>query len=202
MHLDAPWEFGFEPAATRPGEFTRLDGSTVTADLMHYDEFLPTAYNKDWYAVELPYEGSGLSMVVIVPRNFARFEAALDATVLKKVLGKIKDGGIHLTMPRFSFSTHASLVDPLKTMGVKSAFGGSADFSRMTAGGGLFVDAVEHEAFIKVDEHGTEAAAATGVAMLGSHGPTIDVTKPFLLLIRDRATNATLFVGRVLDPAS
>ncbi len=202
IHLDAPWEFSFDPEQTAPGPFTRLDGSIVRTDMMRYDQYLPTALDGAWRAVEIPYQGGGLSMVVIVPNDFAAFEAGLDAESLDALLGKIRDGGVHLTIPRFSFSTHASLVEPLQAMGVSSAFGAGADFSRMTGGRGLFVGAVEHEAFVEVDESGTEAAAATGVEMLGSHGPTIVVDRPFIFLIRDRATNAILFMGRVMDPTA
>lgn len=203
VHLDAPWEFAFDPAQTEMGPFTRADGTTVDAHLMHYDQYLPTALNEDWIAAELPYEGSALSMVVVVPSDLAEFEAALDVAVLDEILGQLTDGGIHLTLPRFSFSTHASLVEPLRVMGVTSAFDlGTADFSRMTGTDGLAIGAVEHEAFIEVDEQGTEAGAAAGVAIFGSHGPPIDATRPFLFLIRDRATNAVLFIGRVLDPTA
>ena len=140
-------------------------------------------------------------MVVIVPNDFADFEAGLDDQTLAALLGQIQEGGVHLSLPKFSFSTHASLVEPLQRMGVSSAFGGGADFSRMTGGRGLFIEAVEHEAFVDVDEAGTEAAASTGVSMAGSHGPTINASQPFIFLIRHRATNAILFMGRVLDPA-
>ena len=198
-----PWELAFDPDQTAPGPFTRIDGSTVRTELMHYDQYLPTAVDEAWAAVELPYEGGGLSMVVVVPNDYAAFEAGLDEATLDDILGRISDGGVHLTLPRFSFSTHASLTGPLQAMGVASAFDrAAADFGRMTEGGGLFVDAVEHEAFIDVNEEGTEAAASTGVVMAGSHGPTIDASRPFLFLIRDRATNAILFMGRVLDPAT
>ena len=203
VHLDAPWELAFDPDQTAPGPFTRIDGSTVRTELMHYDQYLPTAVDEAWAAVELPYEGGGLSMVVVVPNDYAAFEAGLDEATLDDILGRISDGGVHLTLPRFSFSTHASLTGPLQAMGVASAFDrAAADFGRMTEGGGLFVDAVEHEAFIDVNEEGTEAAASTGVVMAGSHGPTIDASRPFLFLIRDRATNAILFMGRVLDPST
>jgi serpin B len=171
--------------------------------MMHYDQYLASAVDERWAAVELPYEGGGLSMVVVVPEDFADFEAHLDGEVLQSILGKIEEGGIHLTLPRFTFSTHASLIEPLRAMGVTSAFDpGAADFGRMSGAGGLFIAAVEHEAFIDVDEDGTEAAASSGVAIAGSHGPTIDATRPFLFLIRDRATNAIVFMGRVLDPSA
>ena len=201
VHLDAPWQLAFDPSQTRRGPFTRGDGTTVETELMRYDLYLPTAVADDWVAVELPYEGGTMSMVVIVPDDLAAFEADLDLATLDDVLNRISEGGVHLTLPRFAFSTHASLLGPLRALGVTAAFDrDSADFTRMTEGGGLFVDAVEHEAFIEVDEDGTEAAAATGVAMADSHGPSIDATRPFLFLIRDQATGTILFIGRVLDP--
>ncbi len=70
----------------------------------------------------------------------------------------------------------------------------------MVDGGGLWLDRVEHEAFIEVDEEGTRAAAATGGAMLGSHGPTVTIDQPYLYAIRDRGAGTVLFMGRVTDP--
>jgi serpin B len=150
----------------------------------------------------MPYAGSSLSMVAIMPRkDFAGDEKRFGDAELKRVLGKIKDGGIHLRMPKFTFSTHTSLIPALQGMGVHTAFGGGADFSQMSDAG-PFIDVVEHEAFVDVDEEGTEAAAASGVGMGASHGPTVTLNQPFLFVILDRATNATLFVGRVTDPSA
>ena len=70
----------------------------------------------------------------------------------------------------------------------------------MTVSRELFLDTVQHEAFIEVDEKGTEAHAATGGSVAASHGPTITFDRPFLFVIRDRVTGAILFLGRVTDP--
>ena len=103
-------------------------------------------------------------------------------------------------MPKFKARSHADLVPALKALGVAKAFGG-ADFSGITGGpNGLSVGDVEHEAFIEVDENGTKAAAATGVAVVSSHGPTVTVARPFLYVIRDKSAGMILFIGRVLDP--
>ena len=66
---------------------------------------------------------------------------------------------------------------------------------------GLWIDRVEHEAFVEVDEEGTRAAAATGGAMADSHGPTVDVNRPYVYVIRDRGAGTILFIGRVTDPS-
>ncbi len=198
--LDAPWEFPFDPAATSDQPFTRGDGSTVDVATMHYDEFLPSAVTEDYQAVELPYGGGALSMVVVMPDDLAEFEANLTTESLTGVFDSITDGGIHLSLPKWSARTHLTLNDTLAAMGMPTAFGPGADFSGMVDGGGLVLDRVEHEAFIEVDEEGTRAAAATGGVMEGSHGPTVTINQPYLYAIRDRGAGTVLFIGRVTDP--
>ena len=201
--LDAPWEFPFDPAATADEPFTRLDDTTVNVAMMHYDEYLPSASTDSYQAVELPYGGGALSMVVIVPDDLAAFEAALTAESLIEIVGSIKDGGIHLSLPRWTTRTHLTLNDSLAALGMPTAFtAGAADFSGMVDGGGVWLDRVEHEAFIEVDEDGTRAAAATGGVMLGSHGPTVEVNRPYLYVIRDRGAGTILFIGHVTDPSA
>jgi serpin B len=199
MYLYAPWKYKLDPRATRPFPFNLLDGTRVDVDMMHYNEFLPSSAGADWRAVELPYRGDELSMVVIVPANFRDFEARLTPELLDDITGKLKHGGIHLALPRVKFSFHTSLNATLTGMGMGSLFAG-ADFSGITGAPGLTVAAVEHEVFLKVDEEGTAAAAATGASLAASHGPSVTADRPFLFLIRDRLTGAILFMGRVLDP--
>lgn len=201
VHLDAAWWFPFNPDLTRREPF-RTPGGTVTVDMMHFNEYLPSGWGDGWQAVELPYAGEDLSMVVIVPDDLARFEAGLDADLLSQIVTSIRDGGIHLSLPRFEVSDHTDLEVVLRELGMRTAFGEEADFSGMTGDRSLWLDAVHHESFVKVDEEGTEAAAATGSAMADSHGPTVVVDRPFLYLIRDRGTGALLFLGRVVDPTA
>lgn len=197
MYMDAPWKYQFDPASTSPLGFTLLDGTRVTVPTMHYNEFLPSGAGDGWQAVELPYRGDEVSMFVVVPEEFAAFEAALDSARLDEVVGAMRDGGIHLSLPRFSYRSHASLIEPLAALGLTTLFE-APDLSGIAPG--LQVAAVEHEAFIEVDEEGTRAAAATGVAVPGSHGPTVTVDRPFLFFIIDKPTRTVLFLGRVLDP--
>jgi len=200
--LDAPWQFPFDPAATFDRDFTTADGATVTVPTMHYDEFLPTAIGDGYSAVELPYDGGALSMVVIVPDDFATFEENMTAESLDAVFGSISDGGIHLALPTWTARTHVNLNESLSDLGMPTAFSGGADFSGMVeGGGGLSLSTVEHEAFVEVDEEGTTAAAATGGAMAASHGPTIDVLQPFVYVIRDQGAGTILFIGSVTDPS-
>lgn len=198
--LDAPWEFPFDPARTTSEPFTLGDGSVVRASTMHYDEYLPSSVEEDLVAVELPYGDGALSMVIIVPTDLEAFEQDLTGTSLAALIDRIDDGGIHLSVPKWTARTHVNLNGTLRDMGMVEAFGGGADFSGMVEGGGLWLDVVEHEAFVEVDEQGTRAAAATGAAMADSHGPTVMVDRPFLYTVVDRGAGTILFIGRVSDP--
>lgn len=198
IYLHAPWKYKFDPALTRPSPFTLPNGSKVMVDMMHFNDFLPSASTDDWQAVELPYRGDEVSMIAVVPEDLPAFEAALTPARLSQIADAIRDGGIHLSFPRFTFKSHASLVEAFRELGAPSLFDG-ADLSGI-GGGGLFVSAIEHEAYVQVDEEGTKAAAATGVAVADSHGPTVQFNRPFMFFIIDRPTKSVLFLGRVTDP--
>jgi serpin B len=198
MSLDATWRYVFDPAHTSTQQFTLADGETVDVPTMHFDLYLPQAWEPDYSAVELMYGKGDVSMVVILPEDLAEFEETVDPQVLNQIFDRISDGGIHLALPKFSFSNHVDMKAVLTEMGMGSAFGG--DFSGMAPG--VTLDTVQHEAFIEVDEEGTEAHAATGAGMAVSHGPTIEFNRPFFFVIRDRITGAILFVGRVSDPSA
>jgi serpin B len=198
--MDAPWEFPFDPAATVPAPFTLADGTAVEVPMMHYGEYLPSLWTEDLQAVELPYGGGTLSMVVIAPTDLAAFEAELTTESLAAVIDQIQEGGIHLSLPKWTARTHVQMNDSLAALGMPTAFSAAADFSGMVDGGGLFLAQVEHEAMIVVDEQGTRAAAATGGEMAASHGPMIEINRPYLYLIRDRGSGTIMFIGRVTDP--
>lgn len=209
IYLNAPWMHRFNKDATAPGPFTRLDGSTVEAQLMHLSEELRYAKGTGFQAVELPYVDGSLSMLVIVPDSgdFADFQSTFNADTLATIVSDLKTAQVKLGFPRFEYRTQASLKDALKEMGMPIAFeGGLADFSAMSPDGkNLFIQDVIHEAFIAVDEDGTEAAAATAVVVGRTSAPVdvveLTVDRPFLYAIRDNETGAILFLGRVTDPS-
>jgi len=109
---------------------------------------------------------------------------------------------VEVFLPGCEVARPLRLDEILKTMGMEDAFG-MADFSGM-ASGQLLIGAVLHKAFVKVNEEGTEAAAATAVMMLRAAPmtpPTFRADHPFLFLIRENATGSILFLGRVANPA-
>ena len=90
-------------------------------------------------------------------------------------------------------------------LGMVDAFGRAADFSRMTTDSQVFISNVLHKALVVVDEAGTEAAAATVVLMkrgsVEEPPVVIAIDRPFLFMVRHRATGLILFMGRVADPS-
>jgi serpin B len=145
-------------------------------------------------------------MLLLLPEQgrFAEFEAALDATRVEEIVGEMSDYQVALGMPKFEFELSTGLGDVLRAMGMQDAFApGVADFSGMDGGRDLFIQDVLHKAFIKLDEEGTEAAAATAVVVGITSMPreaAMTVDRPFVFLIRDRTSGTVLFAGRVLDP--
>jgi len=209
VYLDATWASMFDPSDTRDGSFTNLAGDEVTLDVMHQTETFGYSSGDGWQAVELPYVGNELAMLVLVPDagRFDEMEAALGA-VLGDAVDGLKPATVLLGLPRWEFRTQASLVEMLQALGMTDAFDqGSADFSLITGAPELFVSDVIHEAFIAVDEAGTEAAAATAVVMdLRAAMPVdmieLEIDRPFLFSLYDRETGEILFIGRVADPTA
>ena len=169
-------------------------------------DFYGYARGNGYQAVDVPYSLGEMSMTVLLPDEgtFEEFEDSLNEDALDKILDDIEIDYLKLTMPLFKFESEFSLVETLAGMGMTDAFGARADFSGMTGSKDLQISAIVHKAFVSVDEEGTEAAAATGVAVLES-GPTkepipVTVNRPFIFLIRDTATGTVLFLGRVMNP--
>ncbi|MEV5001202.1 serpin family protein [Nocardioides sp. LML1-1-1.1] len=209
IYLKAPWEEPFEKGLTEQGEFHRADGSPVTADLMRNPSASGTLRTgPGWRALTLPYAGRRTAMTIVLP-DPGRF-AAVEQEAARHGFAAFTAGGtrtaIDLTLPRWTFRTAASLVASLQALGMRAAFTDAADFTPMTEEElPLTVSDVLHQAFVAVDEEGTEAAAATAVVMEATAVPITEefrVDRPFLFTIHDTEHGTPLFVGRVTDPTS
>ncbi|MFH1330724.1 MAG: serpin family protein [Actinomycetota bacterium] len=208
VYLDATWSSIFGKDATFDAPFFLLDGSEVSVATMHQESFFFYAAGDGWQAVELPYVGEELAMVFLVPDTgrFTEIEGLVGGGLLDEVVAGLEGVEVRLALPKFEFRFKASVADLLAGLGMPTAFDpDSADFSGMTTEDRLFISDVIHEAFIKVDEEGTEAAAATAVIMDPTSAPVevveLAVDRPFLFSLYDRATGEVLFLGRVLNPA-
>jgi serpin B len=209
IYFKGSWFSQFDSTGTRDEGFTRADGSVVQVPMMRQIDHFRCNVTQDLTAVELAYADGLSSMLILLPDgDLAELEQSLDASTIEDVFGSLQSARVDLSMPRFEFTSSFSLGDVLKEMGMPYAFSESGDFSGMTGRRDLFISAVIHKAFVKVDETGTEAAAATAVIMMTTSAAPeetpvrISIDRPFLFLIRDEVTGSILFIGRVADPSA
>ncbi len=207
IYFNAAWALAFPPEQTTSAAFYLKDGTPVTVSMMRKVSELRYAKRPGYQAIELPYDGNELSMLVLLPDagHFDAFEAGLSGAFLDDLLPLLGHTNIDLTMPKFSYSQSFNLSQTLMDLGMPDAFSHlAADFSGIDGTRELAIDFVFHQAFVKVNEAGTEAAAATaiGVGITSIPPPPIEVRidRPFIFLIRDHASGAILFIGRVLQP--
>jgi len=209
VYFNAAWQQPFRKEYTREDQFHLLDGNRVTVPMMVQTEYFPYVEGESYQAVELHYDGRELSMVVLLPiaDRFQEFENSLDPERVDLILQGLAPRNMRIKMPRFKYEYGpVSLKTALNKMGMSLPFvPGSADFSGMDGSRDLFITDAFHKAFVSVDEEGTEAAAATAVAMdvASVPPPPVEfiVDHPFIFFIRDIETGAVLFLGRIVDPA-
>jgi serpin B len=206
VYFNAAWLYQFKESNTKNQDFNLLNGSKVNVPMMNETEHLAYAPGNGYQAVELPYDGSELTMLIVLPDagKFNSVVGALTSDQLNTIIQSLKQGQINLTMPKFTFETSFSLNDILSALGMPSAFTSQADFSGMTGTPNLYISDVFHKAFIAVNEAGTEAAAATAAIMGLTAMPVtptvVTLDRPFMFFIRDVQTGAIVFMGSVTNP--
>ncbi len=210
IYFKGNWQLPFDVRLTEDQPFHVSPDKTVTAPLMQKTEEFGYGEFPGMQVLEMPYYGWDTSMLVLLPRDvdgLTNLEKQLTPENLKLWTTGLPTGRVHVFFPKFTARSQFLLADTLGAMGMPDAFDASkADFSGMDGRRDLFISHVIHEAYVQVDEKGTEAAAATGVVMtLGMAAPPRQVPvfradHPFLFLIRDNQTGSILFLGRVVDP--
>jgi serpin B len=207
IYFKAAWDQPFA-SFKKPGDYHLTADEKVAVPLMGATRFAGFFDDGATLGLELPYQGDDISMIVLLPKKvdgLPGLEKTLTHANLNKMLAKLENQNVEITLPRFTMTSMFALNDVLGKMGIKDAFvDGTADFSGITSEHKLCIHYVVHKAYVNVNEAGTEAAAATGV-FLGTLGrPPAPVPfkadHPFLFLIRDRPTGSILFMGRVVDP--
>jgi serpin B len=206
------------------------EGGQVLVPMMAQTDSFPYHRAEGYAAVELPYAGGETSMLIVVPDRpepgsgsgsepepaggFGAFERSFGADAFEALVEDLETVRVELALPRFEIASTAALGAALRELGMARAFGDEADFSGMVdvekepaIARDLRLDEVLHKAWVRVDEAGTEAAAATAAMMAVTSMPIgepvrLIVDRPFLFFVRHRPTGAILFAGRVLDPTA
>jgi serpin B len=210
IYFKSNWASQFSKVLTKDAPFHLSAGQTADVPLMHREGHYSYAETEQAQVLELPYVGYRLSMVVILPRQVDGLPALEKELTQEKLDGWFKSSAsrkVQVTLPRFKFASQFSLADVLKSLGMTDAFSPqAANFSGMASAERLFISAVLHKAYVDVNEEGTEAAAATAIAVAGMAMPqpeepvVFKADHPFLFVIRHRGSGAILFMGRVEQP--
>lgn len=209
IYFKGTWVKQFNKSETREEDFRISENQTVKVPMMRRtskDTSFNYAETEDLQVLEMPYEGEEVSMLVLLPKNgdLKSLEGSLTLEKLNEWRGKLKEQRVNVFIPKFTFNTKYFLNEILKKMGMPSAFSGVADFSGINGRKDLFIGVVIHQAFVDVNEEGTEAAAATGVSVdVTSLPPPVPIFRadhPFIFIIQERGTGNILFLGRVVDP--
>jgi serpin B len=207
IYFKARWQDPFVEGATRPEPFHLLNGSSVQVPMMHNGGYFASARDRELHALQLPYSGGNLAMVLLLPDagKFEKVQKELNASHLQGLFAAMEPKQTELSMPKFRVESSFMLAAPLRALWIIRAFE-KGDFSRVSPEPGFFLSEVLHKTFVDVDEKGTEAAAVTMPMLAGSAPPRnlveFHVDRPFLFVIRDVPTGTPLFLGRVVDPRS
>lgn len=213
VYFLADWAAPFAPQATRPLPFTLGDGGRVVTPMMGQTGGFRHYRGRGFSALDLPYRDPRLTMTLLLPDaadGLPALERALSPALLTRTfaaLDRAEGARVELLLPKLELRTDYRLRDTLRAMGLEPAFALNADFSGISETP-LTISQVIHKTFLRVDEKGTEAAAATAIVEIIVSGMRRDLAppirfhadRPFLILLRDRESGAILFFGRIVRP--
>ena len=222
IYFKGTWTWEFDKSDTREQDFKITPTNIVKTPMMFMDNDKARFNYADLgelQILELPYKGEDVSMLILLPKqgedyNFETGERIvsdytledieLSSEKLNEYKSQMQETKLdYISIPKFEFDTKYFMNDALSAMGMPTAFTDGADFSGMTGKDDLLISFVIHQAYVKVDEEGTEAAAATAVGVgITSVSPRKEfrADHPFIFIIQEKETGNILFMGRVVDP--
>ena len=212
IYFKGAWAEPFNASETHPLPFHVSTNSQIQVPLMHETAMAKYMGDSDMQALELPYNGRELAMVVLLPRRIdgcSALEDKLTPSFLSSSLAQMKEQKVEVFLPKFKQDSQFDLKSALSGMGMPDAFGPAADFSGMDGARQLYISGVYHKAWVDVNEQGTEAAAATATTIKAlalvrpvAPPPIFRADHPFIFLIRDVRSGSILFLGRLAQPSS
>ena len=203
------WALPFAKNSTRPGDFFSTGDNTLKVPFMNRTGRYSFFENTAMKVIELPYKDNAASMLIFLPNEkegLDKFENSFNYKFYTEAVTSFQMAEVSLSLPKFKTGKRICLEDILAKMGMPFAFSPlKADFSGMTGKNDLYISGVIHQAFINVDEKGTEAAAATAVVMAKGAARIPEIKffiadHPFIFLIKDNASGSILFMGRITSP--
>ena len=211
IYFKAKWLIQFDTDKTSDENFRVNPDKSIKVPMMQRTDrksIFNYTQNEDLQILEMPYAGEDLSMLILLPLD-DDIEALENSFTIEKLTEwkkSLRRRKVNIYIPKFKFETKYFMKNTLSDLGMPTAFTNSADFSGMTGTKDLAISKVIHQAFIEVNEEGTEAAATTGVTMMAlSKKPPTPIFKadhPFIFIIQQKETGNILFMGRVNNPTN
>jgi len=207
IYFNGEWKYRFDPKETYDLSFTKEDKTVIQVPTMTIENPFNLFSHQSFQMLEMPYGSGKYSMLIFLPSSGKNTSDVISLITMENVndwIQKLTEQKKKVYFPKFEFKFDDSLVDELKVLGMTDAFDDmKANFSGISDDANLIISEVMHKTYIKVDERGTEAAAVTGITVgTTSAGPdnSFRVDHPFVFAIREKDTNAILFIGKVMDP--
>ncbi|XP_010086526.1 PREDICTED: serine protease inhibitor 2.1-like [Pterocles gutturalis] len=205
IFFKAAWEKSFDPLRTLEDDFFVNTNTSVRVHMMQRDSSYDSYYDQDLSCevVELPYQGTARALFILPDDGkMKQVEDALSQETICKWDNKLASRRLDLQLPKISISGSYDVKSLFKEMGITEVFSSNADLSGISGSRDLQVSQAIHKALLEVDEAGTEAAGATAIILTRVLHPSVTIrfNRPFIILISDKATGTTLFMGKIVDP--
>jgi serine protease inhibitor len=208
IYFKGSWTYRFDQDLTFDDWFYLPDGSQTVCSMMQQRGFFEHYFHEDFKVLDLPYGDGAFRMTIFLPDRTVGLDSLIahfnlenfDNELMRYWLSSFSRDSLDIYIPKFALENESGLKDILTTLGMGVAFTEMADFTKMYADGGVWIDQVKHKAFVEVNEEGTEAAAATSTSVTSGMDDVFWADHPFLFMIRENHSQTILFMGKLVDP--
>lgn len=209
LYFKGDWKARFDPKETVDMPFKLENGSSKTVKMMHIKSAFKISGDAAFNAVRLPYGNGQFSMTLLLPTGTNTIDQVLsgiDAAKWKSIITGNSETNVKVGLPKFTLDYSAKLTGTLQQMGITKVFTNGAQFGKISQSTPMKVDFVKQDAYLAIDEKGTEAAAVTSIGMVPTstapQEPRFICDRPFGLIISENTSNTILFMGRIKNPDS
>lgn len=209
LYFKGDWKVQFDPKKTLDTPFTQENGQSKNVKMMYASSDFKANSRDNYSAVQLPYANGQFNMTLLIPRGQATINEVLNGMTEEswsQLNSTMAERGVTVGLPKFTLDYSAQLKETLMGMGIHKVFAKGADLKKINKTADLFVDFVKQDAYLGIDEKGTEAAAVTSIGIsvtsAGPEPPKFICDRPFGIVISENTSNTILFMGRIKNPES